>query len=83
MISFFKNMLGGQEDYLEFDNFNFKLMIIQELMYEQEVLTPKFDVYEYAKQVPVDFEATYDVVVPEVKDYFEAFKIPQTTSKIC
>lgn len=81
MISFFKNLLRGQEDYLEFDNFNFKLVIIQELMYEQEVLVPKFDVYEYAKQVPVDFEATYDGVAPEVKDYFEAFKIPKRLAK--
>ena len=27
-------------DFLQFDNFNFKLAIIQELMYEQNVLEP-------------------------------------------
>lgn len=34
-------------DFLQFDNFNFKLAIIQELMYEQNVLEPRFNVYSF------------------------------------
>ena len=34
-------------EVLTFTNFNFKLAVIQELMYEQELLKPKFDVYDF------------------------------------
>ena len=36
-------------DFLQFDNFNFKLAIIQKLMYEQNVLEPRFDVYSFCE----------------------------------
>ena len=39
-----------EEGYLQFDNFNFKLAIIQELMYDINVLQPEFDIYEFAKE---------------------------------
>ena len=45
---FYNNM---EEGYLQFDNFNFKLAIIQELMYDLNVLQPEFDIYEFAKEV--------------------------------
>lgn len=43
------NIVQPDEECLVFDNFNFKLAVIQELMYEQEVLKPYFDIYDYAK----------------------------------
>jgi hypothetical protein len=43
------NIEQPDEECLFFDNFNFKLAVIQELMYEQEVLKPYFDIYDYAK----------------------------------
>lgn len=66
----------AQGPHLVFDHFNFKLLIIQELMYEQEVLLPKFDVYELAETHPVDFDLSYMEVLPEVRDYFETLEIP-------
>ena len=36
-----------EEPILKFDNFNFKLCIIQELMYNKNVLLPKFDAYDF------------------------------------
>lgn len=35
------------EKYLVFDTFNFKLAVINELIYEQEILKPYFDIYEF------------------------------------
>ncbi len=66
-------------EVLKFTNFNFKLAIIQELMYEQELLKPKFDVYDfcndYAKKeiTPDDY---YDKMIPEVKSWFQKLEIP-------
>ncbi len=39
-------------DILAFDHFNFKLAIVNELMYEQNLIQPKFDVYDFAKEYP-------------------------------
>lgn len=41
------NLEVCSEEILEFDNINFKLAVIQELMYEQEILKPYFDLYDY------------------------------------
>ena len=64
---------------LKFDNFNFKLCIIQVLMYEKELLSPKFDIYEFAKYYPpreIDIdEEGYDPIKPAI-DYFKKLEIP-------
>ena len=36
-----------KEECLVFDTFNFKLAVINELMYNQELLKPYFDIYDY------------------------------------
>lgn len=41
------NITVPDEPCLIFDTFNFKLAVIQELMYNQEVLKPYFDIYDY------------------------------------
>ena len=64
---------------LTFTNFNFKLAVIQELMYKQELLKPKFDVYDfcndYAKK-EIDPDDYYDKMIPEVKSWFQQLEIP-------
>lgn len=75
------------EACLVFDTFNFKLAVINELMYEQEILKPHFDIYEY-----MDFKKTYlnletgENVMAAVK-FFEELPIPVTyadkVTKIC
>jgi hypothetical protein len=63
---------------IEFKDFNFKLAVIQVLMYEKELLKPAFDIFEFAKryrqrEIDVDEEG-YDII-PEVKKYFENLEI--------
>ncbi len=65
-------------NHIEFEDFNFKLAVIQELMYEKELLKPKFDVFEFVKGyseriIDLDEEG-YDII-PEVKAYFESLQI--------
>jgi ankyrin repeat protein len=69
-----------EEPYIEFKDFNFKLAVIQVLMFEEELLLPIFDVYEFAelyehREIDVDEEG-YGII-PEVKQYFEELKISQ------
>ena len=68
---------------LKFKNLNFKLAVIQELMYVQEILKPKFDVYEFCKEytrkeiIPDDY---FDEMIPEVKKWFKDLPIPASMS---
>ena len=66
-------------DFLQFDNFNFKLAIIQELMYEQNVLEPRFDVYSFceSEKLSIDPEDFYETPIPEVETYFKQLEIPK------
>lgn len=70
------NIVEPDEECLEFENFNFKLAVIQELMYEQEVLKPYFDIYDYLafKKSRANTES-YKNVRPAV-DFFKNLKIP-------
>lgn len=69
------------EPALKFDNFNFKLCIIQVLMYEKMLLKPKFDIYGFAKCYPpreinIDEEG-YDPIKPAI-EYFKKLEIPSS-----
>lgn len=62
-----------------FVDLNFKLMVLQELMYTRGVLAPKLDVYEFAKrhrarEIDVDKEG-YEVI-PEVRAFFDRYPVP-------
>ena len=61
------------------------LALIQILMYEQNVLVPRFDVYEFvkgytARQIDIEEEG-YDII-PEVRRYFEQLEIPSETLRL-
>lgn len=63
---------------IEFADFNFKLSIIQILMYEKNILKPKFDLQDFVKnhrerEIDIDQEG-YDLI-PEVSDYFQKLEI--------
>ncbi|GFD75965.1 hypothetical protein KUL113_53850 [Tenacibaculum sp. KUL113] len=68
---------------LNFKELNFKLAVINELMYVQEVLEPKLDVYEFIeKQRNLSSSEAYDVIeeegyeiIPEVLEHFKNLKI--------
>jgi hypothetical protein len=62
-----------------FVDLNFKLMVLQELMYRRSVLRPKLDVYELAKrhrarEIHIDKEGY--AILPEVRAFFERYPIP-------
>lgn len=71
----FKKISGEK---IEFIDFNFKLAIIEELMYNKELLKPKFDVYEFAelydkREIDID-EDGYEPIL-EVVEYFKKLEI--------
>ncbi|MCY0914460.1 DUF6892 domain-containing protein [Massilia antarctica] len=67
------------ESARQFEDLNFKLLVIQKLMYDQETLLPRFDVEEFIREYTgreiMIKEEGYDVI-PEVLRYFEALVIP-------
>jgi Leucine-rich repeat (LRR) protein len=68
-----------KEDVTFSENFNLKLIIINKLMYEDEILLPKFDIYQFVKTYDkrrIDIEEEGYEIIPEVKTYFENLKIP-------
>ena len=67
------------EPVLVFDNFNFKLVVIEQLMYKKGLLTPKFDIYEFAEEykrrkIDVD-EDGYEPIKESLK-WFKDLQIP-------
>ena len=68
------------EEQIEFVDFGFKLSVIQELMYNKELLKPKFDLYEFAElfdKRKIDIEEEGYEPIPEVTQYFKDLPIPQ------
>ncbi len=67
------------EPELVFSDFNFKLAVIQKLMYEKELLLPKFDVDEFAKEYDkreIDTVDEGDEPIREVVNWFKKLQIP-------
>jgi len=66
---------------IDFKDFNFKLLIIEELMYRKKLIQPAFDVYNFVKlydkrKIDID-EEDYDPI-PEVIAYFKDLDIEQS-----
>lgn len=65
---------------IKFENdFNFKLMVINELMYVDKILVPKFDINEFAqnyKARKIDIEEEGYSPINEAIDYFRNLEIP-------
>ena len=68
------------EEQIEFKDFGFKLSVIQELMYNKELLKPKFDLYEFAEwydKREIDIEKEGYEPIAEVTQYFKDLPIPK------
>lgn len=63
---------AATEPVMELASFPFRVAIIQELMYEQDLLSPRFDVHDFA-QDPNGFG---DKMIPAVQTWFEELPIP-------
>ncbi|MBE6759285.1 MAG: hypothetical protein E7554_04245 [Ruminococcaceae bacterium] len=70
------NIVQPAGECLEFDNFNFKLAVIQELMYEQEVLKPHFDLYDYLKFKKSRANTESPRNIKPAVDFFTTLRIP-------
>ena len=65
---------------MQFKDLNFKLAVVQVLMYEKELIHPAFDIFEFAKRhkgrtIDVDSEG-YDVIL-EAMQYFDQLQIDE------
>jgi hypothetical protein len=68
------------EEVIEFEDFGFKIAVIQELMYEKKLLKPKFDLYEFVKSYKkrkIDLEMEGYEPIEEVTQYFKDLPIPK------
>ena len=56
-----------------FKDFGLKLLVIEELMYRQKVLQPRFDIHEFAREYEtreISVESDGYAVIPEAERYF-------------
>lgn len=64
---------------LVFRHFNFKLAVVEVLMYEKELLTPKFNVWEFARNGSgrsIDIESEGYAPIPEAIRWFKQLAVP-------
>ena len=67
-----------------FADFNFKLAVIEELMYRKELIQPKFDIFEFADTYEareIDVEAEGIQPIPEAIAYFKKLEIDNTLAE--
>lgn len=67
-------------DGVEFADLNFKLLVLQHLMYDQQLLQPAFDVEEFLERHvdrDVDLDEEGYAPIPEVLDYFRQYPVPR------
>lgn len=64
------------EECLSFDTFNFKLAVINELMYNQEALKPYFDIYDYMAFKKGKWNLETDKNVRAAVNFFKELPIP-------
>jgi len=68
------------EEVISFTDLGFKLSVIEELMYTQGLLSPKFDVHEFAKWYAdreIDLDEEGYEPIEEVTQYFKDFPVPK------
>lgn len=66
------------EEVLAFDNLNFKLAIIQVLMYDLQVLKPYFDIYDFANQYSgKEIDTDSVIIIKPALHFFEKLPIPK------
>ncbi|WP_052705397.1 hypothetical protein [Flavobacterium sp. 316] len=77
-------ILAIDEEIIEFTDFGFKLAIIQELMYERNLLKPKFDLREFVdwyQPRKINLEKEGYEPIPEVDQYFKELRIPKKLAR--
>lgn len=70
------NIVIPDEECLVFDTFNFKLAVINELMYNQLVLKPYFDIYDYMAFKKAHWNLETDKNIRAAVKYFKELPVP-------
>ena len=69
---------GRESDILHFDTLNFKLAIIQVLMYDLHLLKPEFDLYDFADQYQGEkIDTDSDTIIEPALNFFKEMEIPK------
>ncbi|MBE6865281.1 MAG: hypothetical protein E7495_12130 [Ruminococcus flavefaciens] len=71
------NISVPEEECVTFTNFNFKLAVIQELMYTLEILKPYFDIYDYLKFKKSKANTETEKNLKAAVDFFKQLPVPQ------
>ena len=69
------------KDPIEFTDINFKLAVMDILMYDEGVLEPQFDIYDFAKEYSerkIDVEENGYNIIPEALNYFKNYPIDKS-----
>ncbi len=69
----------SDEPLLVFKNLNFKLAVVQHLMYDKGLLEPRFDAYEFAAEYTrrkIDIDSEGYEPIPEILRWFEKLPVP-------
>ena len=68
----------SESDILHFDTLNFKLAIIQVLMYDLHLLKPEFDLYDFAEQYQGEnIDTDSDTIIEPALNFFKEMEIPK------
>lgn len=67
--------VAGMTHAIAFTDLNFKLAVVQELMYNQNLL-PHFDLREYAEKEGFQYDRESFDPIPEALAYFDALEVP-------
>ena len=77
-VGFAKFTKESESDILHFDTLNFKLAIIQVLMYDLHLLKPEFDIYDFADHYEgekIDMDS--DIIIEPAMNFFKEMEIPK------
>ena len=69
---------GSKGDILHFDTLNFKLAIIQVLMYDLHLMKPEFDIYDFADHYEGEkIDTDSDIIIEPAMNFFKEMEIPK------
>ena len=72
------------EPVLTFTSFNFKLAVMEVLMYEKGLLAPKLDAHEFAREYSrrkIDIDAEGYEPIPEIRKWLEKYPVPERLAR--
>lgn len=67
-----------KEEVLEFTDINFKLAVVQQLMYKKGLLEPKFDIYRFAELYDgKEIDTDSDTIIKPALNWFKKLPVPK------